>query len=152
MKERVIAGGHLLCSLYQYAHVQQMIIPFLAAGIILLVAFIIHFIGGTKMYMFIRPSKDKKDFIPWAMGAATFQMVTVDLLLTGIFALMLGLELIEYNLYLALFITVLYAGYLVVWLATLASQRVKMSFYKSLGQWTIFLAVLALMGCGIMLQ
>jgi len=129
-----------------------MIIPFLIAGIFLFIVFAVHLIGGTKMYMFIRPSQDSKDFIPWAMGAGAFQMVTVDLFLTALFALILGLELIDYNHYLALFIALLYAGYMVLWLATLTALRVKVSFYKTLGHWTIFLAAMALMVWGIMIQ
>ena len=129
-----------------------MIVPFLLAGLFLLVAFFIHLVRGTKEYLSIRPSKDSKDFVPWTMGAGTFQMVTVDLFLTAVFALILGLELIDYNYYLALFITLVYAGYLVLWLATLASLRVKMPLYRSLGQWIIFLVAMVLMVCGIITQ
>jgi hypothetical protein len=129
-----------------------MIIPFLIAGLLLLAAFAIHLIGGTKMFLTIKPAKEDSGFIPWAMGAAAFQMVTVDLFLTGLFALILGLEFIDYNYYLALFITLMYAGYLVLWLITLTLQRAGTSIFKSLGQWTIFLAALALMLCGIMMQ
>jgi len=129
-----------------------MIFPFVAAGLLLLTAFAIHLFMGTKEYSAIMPSKDEKHFVQWAMGAGAFQMVTVDLLLTGVFALMLGLEIIEYNFHLALFITLIYAGYLIAWLAALTALRVRTSLYKSLGQWTIFLAALALMGCGIIMQ
>ena len=128
-----------------------MIIPFLLAGLFLLVVFVVHLVGGTKEYLAIRPSEDGKTFTRWAMGAAAFQMVTVDLFLTAVFALMLGLELIEYNYYLALFITLLYAGYLVLWLTTLTLLR-KSSLYKSLGQWILFLVAMVLMICGIMTQ
>jgi len=128
-----------------------MIIPFLAAGLVLLAAFVLHTITGTKEYLAIKPSEEKS-FVRWAMGAGAFQMVTIDLLLTGIFALMLGLELIDYNYYLALFITLLYAGYLTVWLTMLALLRIKGPQHKYLGQWVIFLVVMALMAYGIFMQ
>jgi len=116
-----------------------------------LAAFVLHTFTGTKEYLAIKPSEEK-DFVRWAMGAGAFQMVSIDLLLTGVFALILGLELIDYNYYLALFITLLYAGYLIVWLAMLALLRIKGTPLKYLSQWVIFLAVLALMAIGIIMQ
>jgi len=128
------------------------IIPFIAAGVFLLFAFVVHLCGGTKEYLTIRPSRDTVDFQHWTLGAACFQMVTVDLFITGAFALMLGMDLIEYNHYLALFITLMYAGYLVMWLATLATLKVEAALYKRLGQWAIFLISGALMVWGMIIQ
>jgi hypothetical protein len=125
---------------------------FVIAGLLLLAAFIIHSIGGSKEYHIIKPNKGTNEFQYWTLGATCFQMVTVDLLLTGIFALLMGIEVIPYEYYLALFITLIYAGYLVMWLVTLAINRVEKSFYISLGQWTIFLSALILMSVGIFTQ
>ena len=125
---------------------------FLVAGIIIAIAFVVHLIGGNKEYTMIKPSRDDESFQYWLLGSCCFQMVSADLLITSAFMLLLGLDIIPYNYHLALFLAVIFAGYLIFWLSNLALNRAKSYFYLRLGQWTLFISAMILMIVGIITQ
>jgi hypothetical protein len=125
---------------------------FLAAGFIIGAAFFIHLIGGNKEYLKIKPSRDDESFQYWLLGSCCFQMVSADLLITAAFMLLMGLDIIPYNYHLALFLTVIFAGYLIFWLLNLSLNRAKPRYYLRLGQWTLFVSAMLLMIVGIITQ
>jgi len=125
---------------------------FLIAGLIIAVSFVVHLIGGNKEYLSIKPSRDDESFQYWLLGSCCFQMVSADLLITAAFMLLMGLDIIPYNYHLALFLTVIFAGYLIFWLSTLALNRAMSKYYLRLGQWTLFLSAMLLVIAGIITQ
>ncbi len=127
--------------------------PFIAAGIVLFLAFVIHTIFGDKDYREINPGRGDaasvRPFQIWLMGRGTFQMVSVDLLLTAVAIFLMGINIIPYNYHLAGFIALLYLGYLAFWLLTLLFSKAKGVDYLRVGQWTIFLTAFVLIMAGI---
>lgn len=126
---------------------------FISAGTFLFISLLIHMIAGDKDYRHLNPRKHKnendKTFGFWLMGRGTFQMVSVDLLLTSVTLLLMGINVIPYNFYLSIFIALLYAGYLVFWLLTLCVSKAKSSNYLNQGQWMLFLIAVVLIALGI---
>lgn len=126
---------------------------FISAGIFLFIALLIHMLAGDKEYRELNPqkqsSKSDKVFGIWLMGRGTFQMVSVDLLLTSVAVFLMGIKVIPFNLYLSIFIALLYSGYLVFWLATLVVSKAQKSNYVQQGQWILFLMALILILLGL---
>ncbi len=127
---------------------------FIASGIFLFLVLIVHVVGGNKEYNIIRPLEGSENygtnFQVWLMGRAGFQMISIDLLLSAIFTFCVGMKLIPFNIYLLLFILLLYVGYLISWLLTLVVTKAAPALYIRLGQWMLFLATAILVGLGIM--
>lgn len=126
---------------------------FVSAGAFLFISLLIHMIAGDREYCYMNPKKQKngdvKMFESWLMGRGTFQMVSVDLLLTSIAIFLMGVNVIPYNYYLSLFIALLYAGYLVFWLLTLCVSKAKSINFLKQGQWVLFLIAFVLIIMGI---
>ncbi len=126
---------------------------FIAAGGFLFVVTLIHTIFGNIEYAALNPRKlgifDSKPFQNWLMGRGCFQMVTADLLLSGIFIFLTGINAIPYSFYLMLFMALLYLGYLVFWLASLFVSKAEAVHYIKVGQWSLFLVVFILTVSGM---
>lgn len=126
---------------------------FISAGIFLFISLLIHMIVGDKEYCKLNPRKQKNDsdkmFGFWLMGRGTFQMVSVDLLLTSVFIFLMGIDVIPFNFHLSLFIALLYAGYLLFWLLTLFISKAKSTNYIQQGQWILFLVAFVLIVFGL---
>lgn len=126
---------------------------FISAGALLFVSLLVHMIAGDKEYRRLRPggrdAGSGKVFGYWLMGRGTFQMVSVDLLLTGAAVSLTGVGVIPYNFHLMLFIASLCAGYLFAWLLTLVISKAGPSNYLGQGQWMLFLITLALIVVGM---
>ena len=126
---------------------------FISAGIFLFISLLIHTIAGDKDYRALNPRKQANEsdkmFGYWLMGRGTFQMVSVDLLLTSVFIFLMGINVIPYNEFLSLFIALLYAGYLVFWLLTLFISKAKGTNYLMQGQWILFLIAFILIMLGL---
>ncbi len=126
---------------------------FISAGIFLFISLLIHMIAGDKEYRKLNPKKLNSEsthlFGFWLMGRGTFQMVSVDLLLTSVFILLMGINIIPYNFQLSLFIALLYAGYLVFWLLTLLASKARPANYLRQGQWVLFLIAFILIVSGL---
>jgi len=114
---------------------------------------LIHTIAGDKDYRALNPRKQANEsdkmFGYWLMGRGTFQMVSVDLLLTSGFIFFMGINVVPYNEFLSLFIAMLYAGYLVFWIFTLLVSKAKQINYLNQGQWILFLIALVLILSGL---
>ena len=126
---------------------------FISAGIFLFISLLIHMIAGDKEYRELNPrrqaNESDKMFGYWLMGRGTFQMVSVDLLLTSVFIFLMGINVVPYNEFLSLFIALLYAGYLVFWLLTLFISKAKRTNYLMQGQWMLFLIAFILIILGL---
>ncbi len=126
---------------------------FISAGIFLFISLLIHMIAGDKDYRNLNPRKQniesEKMFGFWLMGRGTFQMVSIDLLLTSVFIFLTGVCIIPFNFYLLLFITLLYVGYLISWLLTLCFSKARTVNYLNQGQWILFLIASVLIILGI---
>ncbi len=126
---------------------------FISAGIVLFIALLIHMIAGDQEYRKLNPQKQcnetGKAFGYWLMGRGTFQMVSVDLLLSSVFIFLVGIGTIPFNGWLTLFIALLYLGYLVFWLVTLFVSKARPANYLYQGQWVLFLIVFVLVTLGI---
>ncbi len=126
---------------------------FVSAGIFLFVSLFIHMVAGDKEYRKLNPrnqsDKSGKMFGYWLMGRGTFRMVSVDLLLTSVFIFLMGVNAIPFNLYLSVFISLLYLGYLVFWLLTLLVSKAGRMNYLNQGQWMLFLIAFVLIVLGI---
>jgi hypothetical protein len=126
---------------------------FISAGIFLFISLLIHMIAGDKEYRALNPRKQANEsdkmFGYWLMGRGTFQMVSVDLLLTSVFIFLMGINVVPYNNFLSLFIALLYVGYLVFWLFTLFISKVKPTNYLKQGQWMLFLVAFVLILLGL---
>lgn len=126
---------------------------FISAGAILTISLLIHMIAGDKDYNYLDPRKHKnrdlKMFESWLMGRGTFQMVSIDLLLSAIALSLMGLQIMPYSQHLTIFIAFLFGGYLIFWLATLFFSKAKSSNYIKQGQWILFLIVFVLIILGI---
>ncbi len=126
---------------------------FIAAGTILFISLLVHMIAGDKEYRKLNPQKWNneagKTFGYWLMGRGTFQMVSVDLLLSSVFLFLMGFGIVPFNIWLSLFIALLYLGYLVFWLVTLFVSKARPENYLSQGQWILFLVVFILVILGI---
>ena len=126
---------------------------FISAGILLLIAFPIHLLFGNRDYSRLDPQSNGLELPTlhriWMMGRCCFHMVSVDLLLSAVFLLLLGTQVIPYNFYLALLVLLLYVGYLGAWLATLYVSRVKPVLYLHLGQWMLFVVAFVLILIGM---
>jgi len=126
---------------------------FIFAAVWIFMSFGVHMIAGDKEYRRLNPRKQSgfgnEKFGYWLMGRGTFQMVSVDLLLTSAALFLLGIDVIPYNRYLALFIALLYGGYLISWLLTLYFSKAKQENYIKQPQWIIFLVALVLILLGL---
>ena len=126
---------------------------FISAGIFLFISLLIHMIAGDKEYRELNPRKQANEsdkmFGYWLMGRGTFQMVSVDLLLTSGFIFLMGINVVPYNYHLSLFITLLYAGYLVFWIFTLFVSKAKSVNFLNQGQWLLFLIAFILIVLGL---
>ena len=126
---------------------------FISAGIFLFISLLIHMIAGDKDYCKLNSSTENKGsdkvFGFWLMGRGTFQMVSVDLLLTSIAIFLMGISVISYSFHLIIFIAFLYAGYLIFWLFTLCASKAKPMNYLKQGQWILFLIAFVLIVLGL---
>ncbi len=126
---------------------------FISAGIFLFLSLLIHMVAGDKEYRELNPRKQNgesgKMFGLWLMGRGTFQMVSVDLLLTSVCIFLMGVRVIPYNSYLSFFIAILYFGYLVSWLLTLFISKARRTNFINQGQWILFLIAFVLILLGI---
>lgn len=131
---------------------------FITAGIFLFVCLLIHMIAGDRDYRTLDPrktdpassaEKTARRLGVWLMGRGTFQMVSVDLLVSSAFVFLTGINAIPFSYHLMLFVALLYGGYLVFWLLTLLVSKAGASNYINQGQWILFLVAVVLITLGI---
>lgn len=122
----------------------------LAAGGLLLVAFFVHSFAGNRFYSSARPDRDSiRACDAWLMGRCGMQMIGVDLLMASGFLLASGSGVLPRFRALELFLALIYGGWTLGWLLSLAIERSSARHYLRLCQWMLFLAVAALIGIGL---
>ena len=126
---------------------------FISASVVLIISLLVHTIPGNKQYIMLNPRKhnraEERLFRIWLTGRSGFQMVTIDLLLSAIFIFLMGINVIDYNFYLALFISLLFLGYSIFWILTLFISKAKIFYFVRLCHWCIFLIVSVLVALGM---
>lgn len=121
---------------------------FLVAGVLLLIAFTVHFFVGDREYRRLRPAEEAH-FSFWLTGRCTFHMASIDLLLPGIYLCCLGMGVTAYFFPLVLFFLFMFSGYLLSWLLTVKISDAHGKEYLKQGQWLLFLLVCVLLLCGV---
>jgi hypothetical protein len=120
-------------------------IPFLVAGVLLLVACAVHTIAGDREQQRLRPDADGSHFSYWLTGRCVFHMASIDLLAQGTVILLVGVGVIPQSWPLIALLLALQVGYLSAWLATLLVSRARKGDYGRQAQWALFLAVTVLL-------
>ena len=116
---------------------------FIIAGLLLLVAFLVHLVAGDREYRQVHPAAPQL-FRFWLLGRCTFHVASADLLLSAAVLLATGLGVLPYSLPLLGFIAVLYGSYCLAWLLTVKYSGAQGRDYLALGQWMLFLLVFLL--------
>ncbi|MCD7937713.1 MAG: hypothetical protein LUG98_12700 [Tannerellaceae bacterium] len=124
-------------------------IYFITASLLLFFASAIHVLKGVPLVNSLTPKKEKEVYRIWLMVSAGIQLITVDLLLSGLFLLLTGVGILPYNFVFILFICLLYSGYGIAWLLVLLSKKAEHGYYFRLTHWILFLIVAALSWIGL---
>lgn len=134
-----------------------MIYPILAAGFLVLMAFLAHTLIGIREAMSIRPNTgtdcagEKAAALErnWVQSLCAFQLVTVDLLFLSAGLLMLGgTDWLPARREVALAAACFFALWGVAWVLQIAALRRPRRDYLLLGQWGLWLACAALVWWG----
>lgn len=120
---------------------------FLAAGALLAAAFFVHVFSGNRFYSAARP--DRPDARPgayeaWLMGRCGVQMISVDLFVSTVFLLLLGFGLLPRNFWLEVFLLLVFGGWGVFWLVSLACEKAARGRYLRLCHWALFFVLAGL--------
>lgn len=133
-----------------YKNLMQMNGWFITAGTLLVAAFLVHVIAGTRFYALARPAGEHSDACEaWLLGRCGFQMISVDLALASLFLLLLGSGAVSRNFLLELFLLLTYGGWFLFWLVALTLEKSAARIYWRLCHWALFLAVVVLIGIGM---
>lgn len=126
---------------------------FLSAGVLLLLAFLVHTFKGNRFYTILNPRKtgagEPAVYGVWLLGRGGWQVIGVDLLLGGGFLLAQGTGLMAYSFPLTLFIALAYGLYCAAFLVAFAVEGARAASYKRSPQWLLFLVVSALVATGM---
>ena len=130
----------------------MMNIPFLAAALLLTVAFLAHLLVGTRETQSLSPAEEEKieqKRRNWIQALCAFQLVSVDLLLLAIVAYLLAAtQILEARREIACFMAAYLGTWGVVWLVQLKTVGACGKNYYLLGQWILFFLCAALMAWG----
>ena len=140
-----------------------MVVPFAIAGVLMALAVGAHVFVGTRETLALRPTENRPTTDAavstpstrgeltrhWAQAMCVFQLVSVDLLLVTIAALLLAFtDVLPAKRDIGLFIAAYLGAWGVVWLVQLAAVKVERRTYYMLGHWMLFFLCAALMGWG----
>lgn len=135
-----------------------MVVPFAIAGVLMVLAVGAHVFVGTRETLALRPTENRPTAdvavsTPstrgeltrhWAQAMCVFQLVSVDLLLVTIAALLLAFtDVLPAKRDIGLFIAAYLGAWGVVWLV-----KVERRTYYMLGHWMLFFLCAALMVWG----
>lgn len=130
----------------------MMNIPFLAAALLLTVAFLAHLLVGTRETQSLSPAEEKQTEQKrrnWIQALCAFQLVSVDLLLLAIAAYLLAAtQILEARREIACFMAAHLGTWGVAWLVQLKAVGAGSKNYYLLGQWILFFLCAALMAWG----
>lgn len=126
---------------------------FLAAGALLAAAFFVHVFSGNRFYTAARPDRRAarpEAYEAWLMGRCGVQMISVDLFVSLLFLLLLGLGVVPRNFWLELFLLLVFGGWGVFWLVSLACEKAGGRYYLRLCHWVLFFALAGLVLAGML--
>lgn len=126
---------------------------FLAACALLTAAFFVHVISGNRFYSAARPDRctaRPEAYEAWLMGRCGVQMISVDLFVSLLFLLLLGLGVVPRNFWLELFLLLVFGGWGVFWLVSLACEKAGGRYYLRLCHWGLFFALAGLVLAGML--
>lgn len=125
---------------------------FLAACALLTAAFFVHVISGNRFYSAARPDRRTarpEAYEAWLMGRCGVQMISVDLFVSLLFLLLRGLGVVPRNFWLELFLLLVFGGWGVFWLVSLACEKAGGRYYLRLCHWVLFFALAGLVFAGM---
>ena len=140
-----------------------MVVPFAIAGVLMALAVGAHVFVGTRETLALRPTENRPTADAavstpstrgeltrhWAQTMCVFQLVSVDLLLVTIAALLLAFtDVLPAKRDIGLFIAAYLGAWGVVWLVQLAAVKAERRTYYMLGHWMLFFLCAALMVWG----
>ncbi len=128
---------------------------FLAAGALLAAAFFVHLFSGNRLYSAARPdaaTAPPRACEAWMMGRCGMQMISVDLLLAAGFLVLSGLGVLPRSFWFELFLLLLFGGWEIFWLVSLACEKAGGRYYLRLCQWVLFLVLFGLVLGGMLGQ
>ncbi|MEN8215551.1 MAG: hypothetical protein ABFS56_04095 [Pseudomonadota bacterium] len=112
-----------------------------SAGIISIIAFLIHAFVGDKEYKLILPNNEdesNKKILSWIQGRSGWHWVSVDLLLSGIVLLLISAtNYLEAEKTLALLLGIYFLVVGVTWFGTVLFSKTKNNQIIVLGQWIL---------------
>lgn len=126
---------------------------FLAACALLTAAFFVHVISGNRFYSAARPDRctaRPEAYEAWLMGRCGVQMISVDLFVSLLFLLLLGLGVVPRNFWLELFLLLVFGGWGVFWLVSLVCEKAGGRYYLRLCHWVLFYALAGLVLAGML--
>lgn len=126
---------------------------FLAAGALLAAAFFVHVFSGNRFYTAARPDRRAarpEAYEAWLMGRCGVQMISVDLFVSLLFLLLLGFGVLLRNFWLELFLLLVFGGWGVFWLVSLACEKAGGRYYLRLCHWVLFFALAGLVLAGML--
>lgn len=126
---------------------------FLAAGALLAAAFFVHVFSGNRFYTAARPDRRAarpEAYEAWLMGRCGVQMISVDLFVSLLFLLLLGFGVLPRNFWLELFLLLVFGGWGVFWLVSLACEKAGGRYYLRLCHWVLFFALAGLVLAGML--
>lgn len=126
---------------------------FLAAGALLAAAFFVHVFSGNRFYTAARPDRRAarpEAYEAWLMGRCGVQMISVDLCVSLLFLLALGLGVLPRNFWLELFLLLVFGGWGVFWLVSLRYEKAGGRYYLRLCHWVLFFALAGLVLAGML--
>ena len=128
---------------------------FLAAGALLAAAFSVHLFSGNRLYSAARPdaaTAPPRACEAWMMGRCGMQMISVDLLLAAGFLVLSGLGVLPRSFWFELFLLLLFGGWGIFWLVSLACEKAGGRYFLRLCQWVLFLVLFGLVLGGMLGQ
>lgn len=126
---------------------------FLAAGALLAAAFFVHLFAGNRFYSAARPDRrtdSPEAYEAWLMGRCGVQMISVDLFAATAAMFLLGLGLVPRNFWLELFLLIVFGGWGIFWLVSLACEKAGGRYYLRLCHWVLFFALAGLVLAGML--
>ncbi len=127
-------------------------IPFLAAGVLTLFAFVAHAVIGDKEYRVLKPEEvdPSKSKETWIQTRAGWHWVSTDLLLSGILLILLAsTDRIEAEAEIALLLSIYFFACGIVWLLIVSVSKTEIKQLCVLGQWLFCVLVGGLIYSGI---
>lgn len=126
---------------------------FLASGALLAAAFFVHVFSGNRFYSAARPDRNTarpEAYEAWLMGRCGVQMISVDLFAATVAMLLMGFGILPRNFWLELFLLLIFGGWGIFWLVSLACEKAGGRQYLRLCHWVLFFVLAGLVLAGML--